>query len=304
MAGDQKQLDNCSDTVQRFVNPMQVTQQTGARAMLWLFCAACCAFLCYLYPETFPINGDFSSYIAALGVVLPCFALLAALAALLFYVSLCRKTLRIRGAPWLLQLAIGSVLLLAALGPAIFLAMGEVFGALRYGWITLNWFSLSFFAFIILVLACGFGVVIRRPKESLNFARSQVGILSAAIALFFAFLPLGCWWSAGIIRWQGGCPLYFIVAQGDTPTATGDWGFTPISWGILGVWFFRLPVDWLFWMFLVSISALASKAIAKPLNGHVRWGFIFAVFLCLLFMAYRYIFGDVLTYILESYLIG
>jgi hypothetical protein len=283
---------------------MQVTQQVAARPMLWLFCAACCAFLCYLYPETSPISGDFSSYIAALAVVLPFFALLAALAAFLFYVSLCRKTLKNRGTASLLRLAIGSFLLLIAFGPALLFAMGELLGALRYGWITLDWFSYTCFAVIILVIGSGCGYVIRRPRESLNFARSRVGIVSSVIALIFAFLPLGCWYSAGIVRWQGGCPFYFILAQGDTPTATSDWGFAPLSMGLWWAWQWRLPVDWLFWMFLVSSSAIAARAISRPVSGHVRWGYIFAVFICLLFMVYRYSFGGVLSYVLESYLVS
>lgn len=92
-------------------------------------------------------------------------------------------------------------------------AWDDLAGALRFGWISLNWFSLSYFAIIVLVLGFSCSIIVCRPKESLNFARSQVGIVSSAIALIFAFLPLGCWWSAGTIRWQGGCPFFFILLR-------------------------------------------------------------------------------------------
>ena len=283
---------------------MRVMQESPARPILWLICAACCSVLCFLYPQSYPISADFSSYVAALAIVLPSFALLATIVASFFYVSLWRKIWRHRHFSSLWPLAIGSVFFVIALGPVFLFLMGEVLGAMRLHWFTVDTFSLLIFAVIFLVLGSGCGIVIYRPKETLKFVRSGVGILSGVFAVIFAFLPLGCWWSAGTIRWQGGCPFYFITAQGDTPTAWGNWGFTPISWELWYAWYWRLPADWLFWMTVISFSALAAKAISRLAGDNVRWSFVFAVFICILVVAYRYTFGGVWYYILLSYLLS
>lgn len=159
-------------------------------------------------------------------------------------------------------------------------------------------FCLSLLIFIFLVLGCGFWAVVRHPKESMRFLRSRVGIISAIFALIFACLPLGCWWSAGVVRWQGGCPFYFIIAQGDLPT--DDWALCPISWGLWYVWYWRLPADWFFWMVLFSYCAFAARIVPRFAGSRVRWGFVFALSICVLLIAYGYTFGSVWYYILLS----
>jgi hypothetical protein len=162
-------------------------------------------------------------------------------------------------------------------------------------------FYLLLLIFIFIVLGSGCWAVVFRPNESLWFLRSSIGIISAIFALMFACLPLGCWWSAGIIRWQGGCPFYFIIAQGDTPTQ--DWGLCPISMGLWYVWYWRLPADWLIWMILISFSTFAAKSISRFAGRQIRWGFILASFICVLFIAYGYAFGSVWYYVFLSYLL-
>jgi len=160
-------------------------------------------------------------------------------------------------------------------------------------------FYLLLLIFIFLVLGSGCWVIFSRPKDALQFLRSKVGIVSAIFALVFACLPLGCWWSAGVVRWQGGCPFYFMVAEGNTPT--NDWGLCPISWGLWGVWYWRLPADWLFWMVLFSFSAFIAKMISRFAGCRVRRGFIFASLVCVWFVAYGYAFGSIWYYIFLSY---
>jgi hypothetical protein len=168
-------------------------------------------------------------------------------------------------------------------------------------WFTGNWFFYLCLTIIFLVLGSGCGVVVHRRNESWKFLRSAVGVVSGIFALLFSFLPLGCWWSAGIVRWQGGCPFYFITAQGDTPT--NDWGFTPMSWGLEYAWWWRLPIDWAFWMVLISFGAIAAKRISKLAKNQIRWNFIFAVFICFLIVAYKCAFGGVWYYLTLAYLI-
>lgn len=160
-------------------------------------------------------------------------------------------------------------------------------------------FYLLLLIFIFLVLGSGCWVIFSRPKDALQFLRSKVGIISAIFALVFACLPFGCWWSAGIARWQGGCPFYFIVAEGDTPTE--DCGLCPLSMGLWWVWYWRLPADWLFWMILISFSEFAARTISRFAGSRIRWGFIFASLICALLIAYGYAFGSVWYYIFLSY---
>jgi hypothetical protein len=165
----------------------------------------------------------------------------------------------------------------------------------------IGFFDLSLSIFIILVLGTGCWVILSRPKESLRFLRSELGIVSAIFALVFACLPLGCWWSAGIVRWQEGCPFYFIVAQGNS--LTKNWELCPISMGLWWVWYWRLPADWLFWMILFSFSVFAAREISRFAGSRVRYGFIFASLICAWFVAYGHAFGSVWYYIFLSYLL-
>jgi hypothetical protein len=172
---------------------------------------------------------------------------------------------------------------------------------LKFWALQIGIFYLLLLIFIFLVLCSGCGAVIYSPKVSLKFLRSRVGIISAFFALMFACLPIGCWWSAGIVRWQGGCPFYFIIAQGDTPAV--DWELCPISSGLWYVWYWRLPADWLFWMILISFSAFGARIISRFVERQIRLGFIFASFICVWFIAYGCAFGSVWYYIFLSYLL-
>jgi hypothetical protein len=211
--------------------------------------------------------------------------------------------LKITRASRIAYLSAGGLLaLVASYGLYLALTFCVDFQRVSY-WFSYNWSELSSLIVIFSVLTAGCWVVFRSRKESWKFVCSAVGIFSGVFALLFSFLPLGCWWSAGIVRWQGGCPFYFIVAQGDTPTATSDWGFTPMSWGLWYVWFTRLPADLAFWMILMSFGAIAAKRISKLAKGNIRWHYLFAVFICLLIMAYSFTFGGVWHYIFLSYLL-
>ena len=101
---------------------MRLTQDTRARPILWLVCAACVSVVCFWLPYMFsypPFSNQerIPRELAATRVVSFPFAILSTVVGFYFFLSLWRMTWRHPDASSRWLLAIGSVLFLVAVSP-------------------------------------------------------------------------------------------------------------------------------------------------------------------------------------------
>ena len=120
--------------------------------------------------------------------------------------------------------------------------------------------------------------------------------VAMTVALVFSLLPGGAWLTlGGGVRWDWGCPVPFFEIQGSSPLH-GRGHF--LGWK--GAWYLGFLADWLLWMLPLSCSVVVARVVSNWTRGRARWGFVFAVFISMLAMAY----GLIYAHLMQWYLYG
>jgi hypothetical protein len=104
---------------------MHWIQDTRARPMLWLVCAACSSIICFWFPQLFHFHEPdsvFMRHLAAIRVLAFPVALIASAVGFCFYLSLWHKTRRHPDRISRRLFVVGSALFLVAFAPALMFA--------------------------------------------------------------------------------------------------------------------------------------------------------------------------------------